>query len=134
MVAIEPSTFVDLRDRTKAFFEQQLKDSKTVNGVSVSSHLQAAIKMDMANGMTEEQAHEKWKVKRESIVDTPDNDVIYIYRLYQNLMDCRTYGINGINPLNLHDIECYERRYGRIDEPTLKILKELDEIYYKLKD
>ena len=49
-------------------------------------------------------------------------------------MDCRTYGINGINPLNLHDIECYERRYGRIDEPTLKILKELDELYYKLKD
>lgn len=134
MVAIGHYIFVDLRDRTKQFFEQQITDSRTVNGSSVSAHLRAAIKQDIANGMSEDAAHEKWKVKRQSIADTPDNDVIYIYRLYQNLMDCRTYGMNGINPLNLHDIECYERRYGRIDEPTLKILKELDELYYKLKD
>ena len=113
--------------------EKQIVDSKTVNGASVSAHVEQAVRQDMASGMSEEQARIKWRAQKPEALN-PDNDVIYVYRLYQRLMDCRTYGVNGLNPLNIHDIEAYERRYGMIPEPILTILFDMDELFYEYKD
>lgn len=86
--------------------------------------------MDIANGLSEEDSHKKWKVPLKAEAVRPDNDVYYCISLYNKFFEIRQYGINGINPLSLYDVECYERRYSRIAEPILKVLYELDDIYY----
>ena len=130
MVANAQFTFADVLERTKQYYSEQLKNSKAVNGSSVSSHLQAAIKMEIANGLSEEEAHAKWRVPLKKEAVKPDCDVWYCISLYNKFFDIRTYGMNGLNPLSLYDVECYERRYGRMPEVILKILYELDDIYY----
>ena len=84
--------------------------------------------------MSEELAHKKWNVPLPKAKTPIAPEIRYIISLYYKLMDCRTYGMSGINPLNLHDVECYERRYGIISEPILQILFELDDVYYTNKD
>lgn len=127
-------TFADLKRDCCEVFRTELQKSKQVNGASVAAHLQAAIKQDVANGMSLAEAHAKWKVPLKQAAEVIPPEIRYIISLYYKLMDCRTYGMNGINPLNLHDIECYERRYGIISEPILQILFELDDVYYSTKD
>lgn len=86
--------------------------------------------MEIENGLSSEEAHAKWKVPLKAETVRPDNDVWYCISLYNKFFDIRTYGMNGLNPLSLYDVECYERRYGRLPEVILKILYELDDIYY----
>lgn len=126
-------TFVDLKKRALAYYDNICKSNKTVNGSSVSAHVEAAVKQDIAAGMTEEAARIKWKAKPKTEI-APDNDVAYLIRLYNQFFDIRTVGMNGLNPITLHDVVCYENRFGPISEPIRHLLHALDNVYYDNRD
>ncbi len=125
------STFADLQKRACDYYSEQLKKSKQVNGVSVSSHLEAAVKMDIANGMSEEDSRKKWKAPAKQEEPRPDNDVYYVISTYNKFFDIRQCGFNGLNPLSLYDVHEYEKRYLPISEPIIQVLYALDDVYYQ---